>query len=39
MGEPRNTIYLRQKQGRDIHPDRKRMGILSKKEAGSKEVA
>ena len=32
------TVYLRQKQGRKTHPERKGMGVLSNEEEHSKEA-
>ena len=40
MGEhtEKQFVYLRQKQGRNTHPERKGVGILSNEEKCSKEV-
>ena len=35
----RKTVYPTQKQGRDVHPERKGMGIFPNEEEHSKEVA
>ena len=40
MGEhtDRQFVYVRQKQGRNTHPEKKGMGILSNEEERSREV-